>query len=164
MPEKTSVDLTMGFVIGIDREHSDYLPLSVASYILGGNFSARLMSTVRDEQGLTYGIGSGISGAMNRKDGYWITHGTFAPALVAKGRASALTQIEKWIKEGVTADELEVKKNTLNGSYKVGLATTSGMAATILDILERGKEITYIDDYSEEINAVMSCRSTLTLH
>ncbi|GIS56662.1 MAG: hypothetical protein CM1200mP1_06000 [Candidatus Neomarinimicrobiota bacterium] len=32
-------------------------------YILGGNFSARLMQTVRDEQGLTYGIGSSIGGS-----------------------------------------------------------------------------------------------------
>jgi zinc protease len=163
MPEKTSVDLTMGFVIGINREHSDYLPLSLASYILGGNFSARLMSTVRDEQGLTYGIGSGISGAMNRKDGYWITHGTFAPELVAKGRAATLAQIEKWIKKGVTEDELEVKKNTLNGSYKVGLATTSGMAAAILDILERGKEISCIDDYPNEINAVTLDQANATI-
>lgn len=154
LSEKTSVDLIMGFVVGIDREHPDYLPLSVASYILGGNFSARLMSTVRDEQGLTYGISSGISGAMNGKDGYWITHGTFAPELVVKGKASTLTQIKKWIKKGVTSAELEMKKNTITGSYKVGLATTSGMAVAILDILERGKEVTYIDDYVDEINAL----------
>jgi zinc protease len=154
MPEKTSVDMIMGFVVGIDREHPDYLPLSVASYVLGGNFSARLMSTVRDEQGLTYGIGSGLSGVMNKKDGYWATYGTFAPELLAKGKASTLTQIDRWIKDGITADELAVKKNTLTGSYKVGLATTTGMASVLLDLLERGKEISYIDDYVDEINAL----------
>jgi zinc protease len=154
MPEKTSVDVFMGFVVGINREHPDYLPLNVASYILGGNFSARLMSTVRDEQGLTYGIGAGLSGAMNEKDGFWVTHGTFAPELLKKGRASTLTQIDRWIKDGVTADELAVKKDTITGSYKVGLATTAGMASAILDTLERGKEISYIDDYVDEINAL----------
>ncbi|GIS47852.1 MAG: hypothetical protein Ct9H90mP20_5220 [Candidatus Neomarinimicrobiota bacterium] len=35
----------------------------MAIYILGGNFSARLMQTVRDKEGLTYGIGSSISSA-----------------------------------------------------------------------------------------------------
>ncbi|UCH61604.1 MAG: insulinase family protein [Fidelibacterota bacterium] len=154
MEDKTSVDLVLGLVVGIDREHPDYLPLSMGSYILGGNFSARLMTTVRDEEGLTYSVGSSISGASNGKDGYWSIHGTFAPELLDRGQASILAQLDRWAEEGVTSDELSVKKTTLTGSYKVGLATTSGLATTILDMLERGKDIDYIDEYVEEINAL----------
>src|SRR5689334_22138393 len=51
--DKTSCDVLIGHPIGIDRNHEDYIPLFVAQYILGGNFSSRLMSTVRDEEGLT---------------------------------------------------------------------------------------------------------------
>jgi len=154
MEDKTSVDLVLGLVVGIDREHPDYLPLNMGSYILGGNFSARLMTTVRDEEGLTYGVGSSVGGASDGKDGYWSIHGTFAPDLLDKGRASILAQLNRWVGEGVTSEELSVKKTTLTGSYKVGLATTSGLAATILDILERGKDIDYIDEYPEEINTL----------
>ncbi len=154
MQDKTSVDLVLGLVVGIDREHSDYLPLNMGSYILGGNFSARLMATIRDEEGLTYGVGSSVGGASDGKDGYWSIHGTFAPGLLDKGRASILAQLNRWVGEGVTAEELSVKKTTLTGSFKVGLATTPGMAATILDILERGKDIDYIDEYVKEINAL----------
>jgi len=74
--------------------------------------------------------------------------------LLDKGRASILAQLNRWVGEGVTPEELSVKKTTLTGSYKVGLATTSGLAATILDILERGKDIDYIDEYMEEINTL----------
>ncbi|UCD38960.1 MAG: insulinase family protein [Fidelibacterota bacterium] len=155
MRDKTSVDLVSGLVVGIDREHPDYLPLSMGTYILGGNFSARLMATVRDKEGLTYGLGSSLGGADNGKDGYWTTQATFAPGLLEQGRTSILAQLEKWVKHGVTAEELEVKKTTLVGNYKVGLATTSGMAATLLDILERGKDCTYIDEYVDEINALV---------
>ena len=154
MRDKTSVDLVLGLVVGIDREHPDYLPLNMGSYILGGNFSARLMATIRDEEGLTYGVGSSVGGASDGKDGYWSIHGTFAPNLLDKGRASILAQLNRWVGEGVTPEELAVKKTTLTGSYKVGLATTSGMAVTILDILERGKDIDYLDEYVEEINTL----------
>ena len=154
MADKTSVDLLLGGTIGIDREHADFMPLSMGTYVLGGNFSARLMATLRDNDGLTYGIGSTLGGADDGKDGYWSIHGSFAPELLARGRAAVMTQFNSWVREGITEDELRVKKTTIKGSYKVGLATTSGMAAAILDILERGKEISYLDEYPGKIDAL----------
>ena len=41
--DKTSVDVFIGQSVGIDRNHSDFLPLYVGVFILGGNFSARLV-------------------------------------------------------------------------------------------------------------------------
>jgi len=95
MEDKTSVDLVLGLVVGIDREHPDYLPLNMGSFILGGNFSARLMTTVRDQEGLTYGVGSSVSGANDGKDGCWSIQGTFAPELLSKGRESVQVQLGK---------------------------------------------------------------------
>ncbi len=151
LPDKTSVDLILGLVIPIHREHPDFLPLYLGSYILGGNFAARLMTAVRDEAGLTYGIGSALGGAGEGKDAFWITHGTFAPALVEAGRAATTEQITKWAESGVTAKELAAKKTTLTGTFKVGLATTRGMAAAIIDVIERGRELDYLDEYPQEI-------------
>ncbi len=151
VPDKTSVDLILGQVIPIHREHPDFLPLYLGIYILGGNFAARLMTTVRDEAGLTYGIGSGLGGAGEGKDAFWITSGTFAPELLETGRAAAMDQITRWVESGVTAKELAAKKTTITGTFKVGLATTGGMAAAILDVIERGRELDYLDEYPREI-------------
>ena len=57
IPDKSSCDLITGHGIGIDQEQKDYYSVMMGQFILGGNFSARLMSTVRDEEGLTYVIG-----------------------------------------------------------------------------------------------------------
>ncbi|PSQ73274.1 MAG: insulinase family protein [Bacteroidetes bacterium QH_9_64_21] len=56
MPDKSNVDVRLGHPLSIRRDHDDYTALYVGSYILGGNFAARLMSVVRDELGLTYSI------------------------------------------------------------------------------------------------------------
>ena len=151
LPDKTSVDLILGLVTPIHREHPDFLPLYLGSYILGGNFAARLMTTVRDEAGLTYGIGSGLVGAGEGKDAFWITSGTFAPALLEAGRAATMEQITRWAESGVTAKELAAKKTTITGTFQVGLATTRGMAGAMLDVLERGLELDYLDEYPQEI-------------
>ena len=151
LSDKTSVDLILGLVTPIHREHPDFLPLYVGSYILGGNFAARLMTTVRDEAGLTYGIGTGLGGAGEGKDAFWITSGTFAPALLEAGRAATMEQITRWAESGVTAKELAAKKTTITGTFQVGLATTRGMAAAMLDVIERGLELDYLDVYPQEI-------------
>jgi len=152
--DKTSVDMYLGQAVGIDRNHPDYYPLMFGVYVLGGNFSARLMSTVRDQQGLTYGTYSTVAGVDFGNDGYWFAWGTFAPSLLEKGRDAIKEQIRLWVENGITPEELDAKKNTITGSYKVGLATTSGLAGQILTNAERGRDITYLDEYPEIINSL----------
>ena len=144
----------LGQYIGIDREHNDYYPLMLGIYILGGNFSARLMQTVRDEQGLTSGIGSSIGGSNFGIDGYWNTWGTFAPDLIEKGHNATMEQINKWCKKGGFEKELVSKKSTITGSYKVALDTTGGLVSQILSNAERKKPISYLDEYIGIINNI----------
>jgi zinc protease len=146
MEDKTSVDMFLGLPIGIDRKHDDYYALMVGNYILGGNFAARLMQTVRDQMGLTYGIYSSVRGVNDGNDGYWSIWGTFAPHLLQDGKTAAVDQVSEWI-SGVTEDELNAKKETITGSYKVGMATTGGLAGQILRNAERGYEDETLDQY-----------------
>lgn len=153
MEDKTSVDMLIGLPIGIDRKHNDYHALMMGSYILGGNFSARLMQTVRDEMGLTYGIYSYVRGVNNGNDGYWAVSGTFAPDLLEKGQKATLEQISHWISK-VTTEELEAKIQTITGSYKVGMATTGGMAGQVLRNTERGDPDSMLDEYPNIIRSI----------
>ena len=162
--DKTSADVYLGQSISIDQDHSDYIPLMIAIYILGGNFSARLMQTVRDNEGLTYGIGSSISSASYRRDGYWSTWATFSPELLNKGIKSTKKQIDLWNKEGVKKDEVDVKKTTLIGSYKVGMDTTAGLAHRLLANDEKGRTISYLDDYPSIIENISLEEVNKTIH
>tara|TARA_B100001540_G_scaffold154404_1_gene136621 strand:- start:1183 stop:2448 length:1266 start_codon:yes stop_codon:yes gene_type:complete len=150
--DKTSSDVYIGQSVDVTEDSDDYLNLMMGIYILGGNFSARLMQSVRDEQGLTYGIGSSITGCGYGTNGHWYTWGTFSPNLVDKGINSTLNEIEKWFVEGVTEQELVAKKTTLNGSFQVSLDTTGGLIDKILTNAEKGRDISYLDNYTNKIN------------
>ena len=154
MEDKTSTDFLVGIPVGINRDHPDYRPLYIASYILGGNFSGRLMQTVRVKEGLTYGIRSSMSGFSNDNDGYWYVGGTFAPQLLSKGESSTLREIKKWAKDGVTQKELDIAKTTLTGSYRVGFDTTGGLAGGILGAVVDWGDLSYVDSQPDKINAV----------
>ena len=150
--DKTSTDIYIGQTVELSESSEDYLSLMMGIYILGGNFSARLMQTVRDEQGLTYGIGSTLAGCSYGISGHWHTWGTFAPNLVDKGIASTLEQIKKWYDNGISKEELDAKKTTINGLFKVSLDTTGGVIDKILTNAEKGREITYLDNYTKLIS------------
>ncbi len=154
MEDKTSTDFLVGIPVGINRDHPDYRPLYVASYILGGNFSGRLMQTVRVKEGLTYGIRSSMSGFSNDNDGYWYVGGTFAPELLSRGESSTLREIKKWAEDGVTQKELDIAKTTLTGSYRVGFDTTGGLANGILSAVVDWEDLSYVDSQPDKINTV----------
>ena len=152
--DKTSTDVYIGQSVDVTEDSDDYRNLMMGIYILGGNFSARLMQSVRDEDGLTYGIGSTITGCGYGTTGHWYTWGTFSPNLVEKGIRSTLSVIDKWFAKGVTERELAAKKTTLNGSFQVSLDTTSGLIDKILTNAEKGRNISYLDNYTNKINVL----------
>ena len=154
VPEKTSVDLFIGQSIGIDRRHADYYPLMLGIFILGGTFSSRLMTRVRDEQGLTYGTYSRIEGVDDGVDGYWYAWGTFSPLLLKKGEQAMLKELKLLADKGVTKAELDAKKATIRGSYAVGLATTGGLAETVLTNAEQGRPTEFLDQFLTIIDNV----------
>lgn len=153
IPEKPSAELFIGQYTGIQREDADYLPFIVGNSVLGGGFSGRLMLTVRDEAGLTYGIYSRHSGH-NYTGGYWMVNASFNPELFGKGKEATLAELKKWVEKGITAEELKDKKTNMVGSFKIGLATTTGMAANILAVVERGLKPDYIYQYPKDLEAV----------
>ena len=154
MQDKTSTDFLVGTALEIDRYHPDYLPLYLGTHTLGGNFSARLMQTVRVKEGLTYGINSSLSGFGNGNDGYWMVGGTFAPQLLSKGESSTLREVKMWLEKGITQKELDVTKSTLTGGFQVGFDTTGGLASGILSAVVTHNSLEYLDSYPEQVKKI----------
>ncbi|WP_338840992.1 pitrilysin family protein [Flavobacterium ginsenosidimutans] len=150
IPEKPSAELYIGQFTGLKRADADYIPFFIGNYTLGAGFAGRLMQTVRDNDGLTYSISSGLGGNIET-GGYWFVNASFNPNLFQKGLDATMVQVNKWVKDGITAEELENKKTNLIGSFKVGMSTTNGMARTILSFIERGLEPNYIEQYPNDI-------------
>ncbi|HZF17230.1 MAG TPA: pitrilysin family protein [Steroidobacteraceae bacterium] len=153
MADKTSVSIILGQASGVRYSDADTLALRMGAAILGSGFTGRLMKVVRDQEGLTYGIGSYMDND-TFTDGDWRITASFAPELLDKGVTSTRRELTRWWKDGVSAEELQARKADLVGSYKVGLATTDGLASFILRTLQRGKPLTWLDDYPKAINAL----------
>ena len=153
LADKPSVTMLLGQASGLRYRDPDSLALRLGTAILGRGFTGRLMGTVRDKEGLTYNIGASM-GDDSVADGVWEISASFAPALLSKGVESTRREVAKWWKEGVTEQELAVRKQGVIGSYFVGLSTTLGLAETILVNTQRGYDLAWLDGYPKALKAV----------
>ncbi len=149
LPGKSSFDVRLGHGIALRRTDADFLPLRAALFALGGNFSSRLMQTVRDVHGLTYGIGSGLSGIDRLHDGHVGIHATLSPENLDRGVEVTRAVVAETLLEGVRAAELDDVKATLAGTHKVGLSTSGGTASALLHAVEQGLGVEYLDAFPD---------------
>lgn len=104
---KTSIKVLYGQAIpNLSRQHKDFIPLNIASSILGYGFHGLLMRRVRMADGLTYGISSHVSaGAFN-------VGATFPPRNLEKGLKDIKCVLAQW-RDGITPKEVEKQKERL---------------------------------------------------
>jgi len=145
--------MLLGQASGLRYSDPDSLALRLGTAILGRGFTGRLMGTVRDKEGLTYNIGANM-GDDSVADGVWEISASFAPALLNKGVESTRREVAKWWKDGVTEQELAVRKQGVIGSYDVGLSTTLGLAETILVNTQRGYDLAWLEGYPKALKAL----------
>ncbi len=153
LTDKPSVSVIIGQPTGLRYKDPDALALRVGTAILGSGFTGRLMGIVRDKEGLTYNIGAAMSDD-SIVDGRWDIAASFAPALLDRGLASTRRELDRWWKDGVTERELAARKQGLVGGYLVGLATTAGLANAILTDLQRGYEVSRLEEYPGAVKAL----------
>jgi zinc protease len=153
MPEKTSVTVLIGQTTGLHYGDADSLPLAVGTAVLGSGFTGRLMATVRDQEGLTYSTEAFVS-KNTLVDGDFEIYASFAPELLEKGLAAVRRELNAWCKDGVTATELEQRKGNVIGEFKLSLATTEGLADTLLATVHRGRPLASLDDFADRVNAL----------
>ena len=149
-------DLTQATAVlgrpGIRQRHPDFFPLVVASYVLGGGSASRLYTTVREERGLAYYVGSSVS------PGRWGS--AVSVSLQTRNQAvdEALTlttrEMARLASAPVSAAELARAKAYLVGSYPLRLDTSGKLARFLIGLEEHGLGLDYPDRYARGIRAV----------
>ena len=136
----------------IKRTNPDFLKLRLASIVLGGGFSSRLMSRVRKERGLTYSISS-YFGA--EKDYGTFTVSTFTRHdKVGETVAETLAVLNKFKSEGITQAELDSAKALAKGTFPRALETAESFARNLLLLRFYKIGDDYLRDYYKNINKI----------
>lgn len=154
IPDRRNLDVRLGHAVAVRRQSDDFLPTYAGVYALGGNFSSRLMQTVRDEQGLTYGVHALLRASSDDHDGVVRVGISLSQENLERGIEAVRHEVRQFVEEGVTAEALAPTQTTLAGQHVVALATTGGIAARLLVNAQRGFDVGYLDRYPDLVRAL----------
>ena len=150
-------DLTQSTIVlghgGIQRAHSDFYAVTVMNYILGaGGFSSRLMESIRDKQGLAYGIMSHFDARL-LPGSFWINLQTRTEA-TNQAIAGVLAEIKNIREAPVSDQELTEAKSFLMGSFPLRFDTTAKLTQVLAQIEFYGLGFEYFSQYPKWIERV----------
>jgi predicted Zn-dependent peptidase len=103
----------------IARHDPDREALDVVNHVLGGGLSSRLFDEIRERRGLAYSVFSSVAAYSDA--GMWSVYAGALPEHADDVRSLLLAEVARLAADGVTADELEIAKGYLTGSYEMGL-------------------------------------------
>ena len=109
IPQKQNIEFSIGGALPILSNDPEYPAFVFGISVLGiaGGFSGRLMSTVREKEGLTYGIYVHAEGVTSYEMGFWRVGTFFSQKDTVQGITSTLREIKKICTKGITDDELK---------------------------------------------------------
>jgi zinc protease len=137
----------------LDGADPDALALSLATAALGDGFTSRLVSTVRDAEGLTYAVEGHLAFDAFGKP-TWQIAATFAPDLLDRGIASIRRELDRWLQDGLGETEFAYRRGAMIGAHRIGLATAEGQAEALHATARRGLPLAWLDEQEARLLAL----------
>jgi len=137
---------------GFARKSPDYIPGIVASALLGGGFTSRLMEAIRVNRGLSYGVRSRFltSGA----GGIFLVSTFTKVETTAEIVQVALEESARFCDEGPREDELERTRSYLCGLFPLSLETHDQLAEKLADLALYDLPDAEVTEFRERVRAV----------
>jgi zinc protease len=153
--DKANAVYVAGFNLALQDTDPDYAPLEIANFLLGGgDFSSRLGKRVRQQEGLSYGIGSQLSAGAIDKVGDFQVYAISNPMNIGKVETLIREELDKLVKDGVTAKELEEVKKAYLAQLKTERASNTAIMATLAEGLRVGRTMQHEMDLEKKIKAL----------
>jgi len=138
---------------GISRTAPDRLQVQLLNLVVGGGgFSSRIMSRVREDEGLAYYAYSGF--AMRRDGGMFLAAtGTRVPEA---GRAVGmlLDELERARSDPPSSEEIEHARSLAVGRFALGLETSDAILSALVDLEVYGLPRDSLDTYRSRMRAL----------
>jgi zinc protease len=137
-----------------NKTHEDYPGMQVLNTLLGGYFGSRLMKNIREDKGYTYGIGSAAVSMI--QGGYFFITSEVGADVCTKAIDEVYKEIEALKTTLVPADELQMVKNYMLGSFLKSIDGPFNLADRWKGILYYDLGYDYYDRFVETVKTVTS--------
>ncbi len=136
----------------IDPSNPDWIPLQVMNALLGGSFTSRITSNIRESKGYTYSPYSTVSARY--RDAYWLQSADVSTDVTGASLKEIFYEISRLQNEAPSAEEVKGIENNLAGIF-VLRNSSPAMIIGLLSFMDlHGLSDDYLSGYISNVHAV----------
>ncbi len=152
-PDKANALIAAVHAVPLKDDDADAPALTVANYALGGGgFVSRLLTRLRQKDGLSYFAFSAVQLQPLDRAGVFVAGGALNPKNAKKGMAAMIEEIQGMVSGGITAKELAGAKKGIAEGFERNLSNDGAILGMLDDGLYLGRTM----DYWAKRNAAIS--------
>ncbi|QVL35003.1 insulinase family protein [Telmatocola sphagniphila] len=154
-PDKENAVYLAGLSFPMTDSDPQYPAMRIGNFILGeAPLASRISVRVRGEKGLSYGAGSFTSSSPKDKNSSFTMYAITNPNNMGKVNATIAEELNKFLKEGLSLDELDKGKASLLESMKLQHADDNVLANDLANGLFLGRTFDYYKNLEKQIQDV----------
>lgn len=149
---KSQSDLMVG-TVAMRRKDPDFMAASLGNSVLGQfGMMGRIGEIVREKNGLAYYAYSNLSAGIG--PGTWEVSAGVNPKNLKKALGLIEKELRRFVRNGVTAEELADSQAHYIGRLPLSLESNSGVAGALLNIERYDLGLDYYQKYADHVRAV----------
>lgn len=154
-PDKANAMFLMSMEIPMRDDDPDYAALYVGNYLLGGGFlNSRLATRIRQQEGLSYGVGSFFNADGIDKEASFGSYAIYNPDVKDQLESAFMEEIEKVRAEGFTQDELDAAKSGILQSNQVTRAQDQSLITILNNNMMFERDMKYYSNLDKQIQSL----------
>jgi zinc protease len=138
-PDKQNAAMAARLALPLSEADADYATFTLANRILGQGGNSRLWKRIRESEGLSYDVGSGVAWNFHERNSIWQAWAIFAPQNQARVEKAFREEIARALKDGFTQQELDEARKGLLAARTLARAQDSVLANTLANNLYLGR-------------------------
>lgn len=136
----------------IDASHPDEIKLSITNTLLGGYFSSRITSNIREAKGYTYSPGSSVT--EHFRASHWAHSSEVTTSVTGPALKEIFLEIDRLQAEPPTEAELKAVKSYMIGTFVLGNSSRTGIINKLEWVDLHGLPREYLSTYVSKVLAV----------
>lgn len=157
LDDKANAVLIGRFPFPMRDSHPDYPALNLAGHLIGGGFlSSRLASRIRDDEGLSYGVGGNFSAHPIDEIGGFQAFAMFAPENRERLVEVLFEELNRVIDEGFDPDEVDVGRRGLLQQRELQRSNDASLVGTLNSNLYLERDMFHQQRFEEALQALSS--------
>jgi zinc protease len=139
-------------VPGIATVDDEFFTMTVMNRILGGGFTSRINTNLRERRGFTYGANTVLSALQNA--GTFYTVSSVRTNATDSALAEVMNEYRRIVAEPVPAAEYEAAVNNIVASFPASVQSVQELANRLQTLLIYDMPLDYYNTYRERLLAV----------